>query len=659
MADVSFNDWKISRKLAAGFALMVVVIAATGGITFYNMGQLTKARSAYSGAQDGLASVAQANFLLARQENSLRGYLITLDPYYLERAAAHRDNFGKALDTLRGQVAENPEALKNVDLAKTAASDWYVQVVDGAAALAANPLTYQEATDMIGSSGIADGLMAKVEEPLEAVYNYENERTTTLQKRLATINQQTTLLISGALLLATLAAIGIGWLLSRMIGAPIVAMTSAMRRLAEGDSSVEVPARGRKDEVGEMAEAVQVFKDAAIEKARLESQTDEQRRQTEAERARNEAERAATAQEQAKVVTGLASGLDHLARGDLTFRISEPFPGDYVKLRDDFNAAISQLQEAMSVVATNVRAMRSGAGEISQAADDLSRRTEQQAASLEETAAALDEITATVRKSAEGAKQASAVVATSRGDAEKTGHVVGDAVQAMSEIEKSSEQITQIIGVIDEIAFQTNLLALNAGVEAARAGDAGRGFAVVASEVRALAQRSADAAKEIKSLISASSQQVAQGVGLVGQTGEALQRIVSQVAEIDGLVSEIAASAQEQATGLHQVNTAVNEMDRVTQQNAAMVEETTAASHSLATEAESLSQSVGRFNIGSGADTAAMPAPRSAPASAPARASRGESFANRHVPQMKTTAREGGAARRPEPIADSEGWEEF
>ncbi|WP_371133800.1 methyl-accepting chemotaxis protein [Phenylobacterium sp.] len=203
------------------------------------------------------------------------------------------------------------------------------------------------------------------------------------------------------------------------------------------------------------------------------------------------------------------------------------------------------------------------------------------------------------------------------------------------------------------MAFQTNLLALTAGFEAARAGDAGRGFAVVASEVRALAQRSADAAKEIKSLISASSQQVAQGVGLVGETGKALERIVSQVAEIDGLVSEIAASAQEQATGLHQVNTAVNEMDRVTQQNAAMVEETTAASHSLATEAESLSQSVGRFNIGAGE------APATSSRSAPARASRGESFANRHVPQMKTSSRDGGAARRPEPVAESEGWEEF
>ncbi len=168
----------------------------------------------------------------------------------------------------------------------------------------------------------------------------------------------------------------------------------------------------------------------------------------------------------------------------------------------------------------------------------------------------------------------------------------------MSEIEKSSAEITQIIGVIDEIAFQTNLLALNAGVEAARAGDAGRGFAVVASEVRALAQRSADAAKEIKSLISASSQQVAQGVGLVGQTGEALQRIVAHVAEIDGLVREIAAGAQEQATGLHEVNTAVNDMDRVTQQNAAMVEETTAASHALASEARLLAESVARFDIG-------------------------------------------------------------
>jgi methyl-accepting chemotaxis protein len=655
MADVSFNDWKISHKLAAGFALMVLVIAGTGAATFYNMSRLTAARTDYSKSEAAITLATQAGFLLARQENSFRGYLIGLDPFYLERADTHRANFGKTLEELEALVADEPDKVAQLESARTAADAWYVQVVQGGAALAANPMTYQDATDMIGPDGMADGLMSAAEEPIDLVTEAEAESVEIMQARLSTINRQTTLILMGALAAAALVAVLLGWALSKAIGTPIGAMTNAMRRLAEGDSSVEVPARGRKDEVGQMAEAVQVFKDAAIEKTRLENQTDEQRRATEAERARNEADRAAAAQEQARVVAGLAAGLDHLARGDLTFRINEPFPTDYLKLRDDFNAAIGQLQEAMSVVAVNVRAMRSGAGEISQAADDLSRRTEQQAASLEETAAALDEITATVRKSAEGAKQASSVVATSRGDAEKTGLVVGDAVDAMSEIEKSSEQITQIIGVIDEIAFQTNLLALNAGVEAARAGDAGRGFAVVASEVRALAQRSADAAKEIKALISASSQQVAQGVGLVGQTGEALKRIVSQVAEIDSLVSEISASAQEQATGLHQVNTAVNEMDRVTQQNAAMVEETTAASHSLATEAESLSQSVGRFNIGATGEPArTQPAQRPAP-----KASRGESFANRHTTQMKTTSREGSAARKPEPAAESEGWEEF
>jgi methyl-accepting chemotaxis protein len=268
------------------------------------------------------------------------------------------------------------------------------------------------------------------------------------------------------------------------------------------------------------------------------------------------------------------------------------------KLRLDFNAAAETLFEALRVVSSGASAIQSGASEISMATGDLSRRTEQQAANLEETAAALDQITATVRRTAEGAVQARDAMAAAKTDAERSGRIVQDAVTAMGGIEQSSKEINQIIGVIDEIAFQTNLLALNAGVEAARAGDAGRGFAVVASEVRALAQRSADAAKQIKTLISASTQHVASGVDLVGETGRALSRIASQVSEMNGVIAEIAASAQEQATGLNEVNSAVNQMDQMTQKNAAMVEQTTAASLNLANEGQELTRLISRFDLG-------------------------------------------------------------
>jgi methyl-accepting chemotaxis protein len=259
---------------------------------------------------------------------------------------------------------------------------------------------------------------------------------------------------------------------------------------------------------------------------------------------------------------------------------------------------MAQLQTLVSSIVENSATLRSGTQEISAATDDLARRTEQQAAGLEETAAALGEITGTVRKTADGAKQANEVVARTRIDAQKSGEIVRQAVSAMGSIENSSKQIGQIIGVIDEIAFQTNLLALNAGVEAARAGEAGRGFAVVASEVRALAQRSAEAAKEIKALISTSAQQVESGVKLVGETGQALERIVAQVAEITAVVSEIAASAQEQADGLNQVNIAINEMDQVTQQNAAMVEESSSASRTLAEGTQELVRLTEQFQVG-------------------------------------------------------------
>ena len=320
--------------------------------------------------------------------------------------------------------------------------------------------------------------------------------------------------------------------------------------------------------------------------------------EAEQEAARREAARLDAETAQNALVEALAESLSRLSDGDLTALIDRDMSGAHGRVKDDFNNAVDCLRQTMNQVLQSVAGLRGGSDEISSASDDLSRRTEQQAASLEETAAALDQITATVKRSAEGARQAADVAGQARDQADRSGLVVREAVAAMDGIRKSSNQISDIIGVIDEIAFQTNLLALNAGVEAARAGDSGRGFAVVASEVRALAQRSAEAAKEIKTLISASAAEVAQGVKLVHEAGASLDGIAGKVGEMDALVAEIAASAQEQSSGLGQVNAAVNQMDQVTQQNAAMVEQTTAAAANLKTEAEGLARLVGGFRTG-------------------------------------------------------------
>jgi methyl-accepting chemotaxis protein len=329
-----------------------------------------------------------------------------------------------------------------------------------------------------------------------------------------------------------------------------------------------------------------------------------------AERARLEAEREASEARQAAVVKALAGALAQVADGDLRARLTLEVAEQFQPVKDDFNRAMEALEAALAAVSSSSEVVGSGADQIGVASDELSRRTEQQAATLEETAAALEQITATVTKSAAGARQASEVVSTAKAQAERSGEVMTEAVAAMSQIEESSRQITQIIGVIDEIAFQTNLLALNAGVEAARAGDAGKGFAVVASEVRALAQRSADAAKEIKTLISASTDQVAQGVNLVGQTGQALNTIVTQVGEINGLVEEMAHSSQEQSTALHEVNQAVSQMDQLTQKNAAMVQETSAATQALKSQTHELGRLVATFRVNPGASAAVSAQPQ-------------------------------------------------
>ena len=445
-----------------------------------------------------------------------------------------------------------------------------------------------------------------------------------------------------------LVSAGIAWFyVSNGVLKRLARIHKVISALAGGDLELKLSQhdRERRDELGEIARAVEVFRNNAAARLAAEREAGEQREAGEAERRRNAMISADQAQRQAAVVTALGAGLEKLAAGDLTFRLEEEFASDYRKLRDDFNEAMVALHDVMNMIAHASGSMRGGVAEISQAADDLSRRTEQQAASLEETAAALDEITATVKTTADGASRASNVTGEARIGVEASGQVVREAVAAMAEIEKSSQQIGQIIGVIEEIAFQTNLLALNAGVEAARAGEAGKGFAVVASEVRALAQRSAEAAKEIKGLISTSTRQVDQGVDLVGRTGTALEKIVMQVGEITGLVTEIAASAREQSTGLGEVNSAVNQMDQVTQQNAAMVEQSTAASHSLAREAEELARLVARFKLDT-AKAATPIRPRSA-------------SADRPKPVLKGFSRgtQSAALRVAQP--QDESWEEF
>ncbi|MGM4985493.1 MULTISPECIES: methyl-accepting chemotaxis protein [Rhizobium] len=296
-------------------------------------------------------------------------------------------------------------------------------------------------------------------------------------------------------------------------------------------------------------------------------------------------------------VEALANCLTNLADGDLSQRIEKPFIASLERLRTDFNEASEKLKRAMSTVADNAQAISSGSNQVQAAADDLAKRTEQQAASIEQTAAALEEITTTVKDSSHRAEEAGRLVTRTREHAEHSGAVVRDAIGAMDQIEASSREISNIIGVIDEIAFQTNLLALNAGVEAARAGEAGKGFAVVAQEVRELAQRSATAAKEIKALITASGGHVQSGVSLVTKAGSALQEIATQVHAIDTNVVAIVEAAREQSTALAEINQAVNMVDQGTQQNAAMVEEQTAASHSLAREAAALFELLDQFKF--------------------------------------------------------------
>lgn len=458
--------------------------------------------------------------------------------------------------------------------------------------LIANPGTEREITSADGTDYFA------VAEPVKLTDSMSWYAIVAVPK--ATVFAQVNSVVRNAILVTSIATVLLGlagWLIARRFVRRIENVIGETDRIANGDLNVVLRDREARDEIGDLSRSLHILLENNREKVRLETEAEASRSAQEIERA--ERARINDAQEaEVKFAVGeLAAGLVQLSDGNMTVRLDQPFTSALDAIRGNFNASVEKLQEAMMSFSENASVIQSGSDEIRTGADDLARRTEQQAASVEETAAALEQITTSIKDSTTRAEEAASLVGRTKDNAERSGEIVHSAVEAMNGIEQSSQSISNIIGVIDDIAFQTNLLALNAGVEAARAGEAGKGFAVVAQEVRELAQRSATAAKEIKALIHSSGDQVKRGVSLVGQTGEALRAIVQEVQLIDSNVQAIVQSAREQSTGLQEINTAVNQMDQATQKNAAMVEESNAATHTLASEVSSLSSRLAQFKL--------------------------------------------------------------
>ncbi|MBB3999631.1 methyl-accepting chemotaxis protein [Aureimonas pseudogalii] len=654
----AIQNLALSRKLMLAFAVMVCATAGLGGLVVHELGAIDTVREAGRTATARLDALSVLGERLAARETAAAAVLRpAADPEAAARLAGANAAVARALAEL---PAEGVDATETSRLARlgTLDADYRGETDDIARRLAA-PQTRAEAEKALAASRGQAAMLSLTGALAETARAERQAASTAIDVAYGRLPSIVIACVLGSLALAGLLCL----LLVRGIAAPVRHVAEALTKLSAGDADVTLKMLGRRDEIGRMAAALDVFRQNLLANRSLEAEAAKVHAASLAEHARAEDERESIAADQALVVDALEEALTRMSSGDLTARISTPFPGRYARLGDEFNKAAAHLHDMVGRVAASVSSIANGTNEIGHASDDLSRRTEQQAASLDKTASALGEITATVKHSAENAASVASSVATARQDTERSGEVMLEAVAAMTAIQKSSQQIARIIGVIDEIAFQTNLLALNAGVEAARAGDAGRGFAVVALEVRALAQRSSEAAKEIKTLIGASSTQVGNGVDLVNRSGEVLTRIAAQVTQIDALVQEIAGSAREQSIGIADVNDAVNKMDRVTQQNAAMVEETTAATLSLRTETEELGRLVASFRVDT-TDLAVqqlrgVAAVMKTPAASAPRAAV-PSPVQAHAPTSPIAAPRASAAAAPATAAAEElGWEEF
>jgi methyl-accepting chemotaxis protein len=459
---------------------------------------------------------------------------------------------------------------------------------------------------VIDESNIGAGLVSFVTPlPLDKSGKIPGYIFTTWSAERVLATARTSALISLAIQAAVIAIAVIAFLIAmrRLVGQPLGAISARISALQQGDMQTPVVFQDKGDEVGFLARALEQFRLDAIETQAQRDRAEHQQVVLEQERARNAAMSEEAADTQRRIIDRVGEALALLANGQLATRLQDLGP-DFEQLRVDFNGMVESVAEAIKSIKSASLAVESGAGELAGQAEQLAKRTEQQAASLEETAAALDHVASTVETSSKDADHAGRMVSEAKAEARESAEVVRRAIGAMDRIQSSSSQIGQIISVIDEIAFQTNLLALNAGVEAARAGEAGKGFAVVAQEVRELAQRSANAAKEIKQLVATSNAEVAGGVSLVNETGEALLKIEERIGNIADTIVAIAASYRDQSSGLKEINHAINDMDQATQRNAAMVEETSAACHDLLSQSRLLQEAAGRFSLASGGQTA-------------------------------------------------------